>query len=154
MRISDWSSDVCSSDLNRVNRRIVLASHPRGMPTPDNFRLEDAGMPVPSDGQVLLHTLYLSLDPYMRNLMNEIGPVYAPSIPLGSTMAGGTVSRVVDSGHPRFQVVDLVIANAGWQDYAVSSVSDLMLLAARARPYHARSGLGISPFPPSSVLLT
>src|SRR3546814_12317038 len=76
MRISDWSSDVCSSDLNRVNRRIVLASHPRGMPTPDNFRLEDAGMPVPSDGQVLLHTLYLSLDPYMRNLMNEIGPVY------------------------------------------------------------------------------
>src|SRR3546814_16030529 len=82
----------------------------------------------------------------MRNLMNEIGPVYAPSIPLGSTMAGGTVSRVVDSGHPRFQVGDLVLANAGWQDYAVSNGDDLMPLGAMARPSPALGVLGMPAF--------
>src|SRR3546814_9332940 len=82
----------------------------------------------------------------MRNLMNEIGPVYAPSIPLGSTMAGGTVSRVVDSGHPRFQVGDLVLANAGWKDYAVSNGDDLMPLGAMARHSQELGVLGMPAF--------
>ncbi|HEX7124413.1 MAG TPA: zinc-binding dehydrogenase [Thermodesulfobacteriota bacterium] len=66
-----------------VNRRIVLAARPHGLPTPRDFRLEEAAMPTPGEGQVLLRTLYLSLDPYMRNLMDETGPAYAPSVKLG-----------------------------------------------------------------------
>jgi len=57
-----------------VNRRITLASHPRGLPNAQDFRLETQPIPKPGDGQILLRTLYLSLDPYMRNLMEEIGP--------------------------------------------------------------------------------
>src|SRR6185369_8152983 len=99
-----------------TNRRIVLAARPQGAPTAADFRLEQAPVPQPADGEVLLRTLYLSLDPYMRQLMNEIPPTYAPSVGVGEPMAGGTVSRIVVSRHPKFRVGDLVLARAGWQD--------------------------------------
>jgi NADPH-dependent curcumin reductase CurA len=57
-----------------TNRRIVLAARPRGLPTAQDFRLDQAPIPTPGEGEVLLRTLYLSLDPYMRNLMDETGP--------------------------------------------------------------------------------
>src|SRR5689334_16457500 len=94
-----------------TNRRIVLASRPQGAPTPDNFRLEEGPVPEPGEGQVLLRTLYLSLDPYMRNLMDEIPPAYAPRVELGATMVGGTVSRVVASRHPGFKAGEVVLGN-------------------------------------------
>ncbi len=126
-----------------VNRRIVLAARPDGLPAPQHFRLEQAPVPVPAEGQVLLRTLYLSLDPYMRQLMNEVGPVYAASVPLGAPMVGGTVSRVVASRHPQFAEGALVLANAGWQDYALSDGSDLSPLGDMAQPSLALGGLGM-----------
>ncbi|MFH0351979.1 MAG: hypothetical protein ACHBMF_08655 [Chromatiales bacterium] len=96
-----------------VNRRIVLAARPRGLPTPRDFRLEGTAVPTPGEGQVLLRTLYLSLDPYMRQLMNEIRPTYAPSVRLGEPMVGGTVNRVVASKHPQFRTGNLVLGKAG-----------------------------------------
>jgi hypothetical protein len=103
-----------------LNRRIVLAAHPQGLPTLHDFRLETQPVPTPAEGQVLLRTLHLSLDPYMRNLMEPTGPGYAPPVPLGATMVGGTVSRVVASRHARWREGDLVLANAGWQDFSLS----------------------------------
>ncbi|MEH6416975.1 NADP-dependent oxidoreductase [Pseudomonas sp. CGJS7] len=129
-----------------VNRRILLAAHPRGLPTAQDFRLDRAAVPEPADGQVLLRTLYLSLDPYMRNLMAEVGPVYAPAVPLGEPMVGGTVSRVVASKHPQFKVGDLVLGGAGWQDYALSDGSDLTALGEMAQPSLALGGLGMPGF--------
>src|SRR6185369_10462510 len=102
-----------------VNRRITLVAHPIGRPLPSDFRLDTQAVPTPAQGQVLLRTLWLSLDPYMRNLMDEVGPGYAPPIALGAPLAGGTVSRVVGSRHPKFAEGELVLANAGWQDYAL-----------------------------------
>jgi NADPH-dependent curcumin reductase CurA len=129
-----------------INRRIVLAERPRGLPTPKNFRLEEVAVPQPADGEVLLRTLYLSLDPYMRQLMNEIPPAYAPSVRLGEPMAGGTVSRVMLSRHPKFRVGDLVLARAGWQDYAVSNGEDLTTIPEMERPSLALGGLGMTAF--------
>lgn len=129
-----------------TNRRIVLAAHPQGIPTPTDFRLEDTPVPVPRDGQVLLRTEWLSLDPYMRNLMEEAGPGYAPPVALGATMPGGTVSRVVASRHPHHRVGDLVLANAGWQDYALSDGADLLPVGDPARPSLALGGLGMPGF--------
>lgn len=129
-----------------VNRRILLAAHPRGLPTAQDFRLDQAAVPVPEDGQVLLRTLYLSLDPYMRNLMDEKGPVYAPAVPLGQTMAGETVSRVVASRHPQFRDGDVVSSNAGWQDYVVSDGEGLAPLGDLAQPSLALGGLGMPAF--------
>ena len=127
-------------------RRWVLASRPQALPTLANFRLERTAIPTPGDGQVLLRTLYLSLDPYMRQLMNEIGPVYAPSVPLGQPMVGGTVNRVVASRHPKFRSGDLVLGNAGWQDYALSNGDELLSLADLERPSQALGALGMPAF--------
>ena len=129
-----------------VNRRIVLAAHPKGAPTPQDLRLEEAPVPVPGEGQVLLRTLYLSLDPYMRNLMDVVGPSYAEAVKLGAPMAGGTVSRVATSKHPGFKVGDLVLSNAGWQDYALSDGKDLMPLGEMPHPSLALGGLGMPAF--------
>src|SRR3569623_2916429 len=103
-----------------TNRRSVLAARPQGLPTRADFHLEAVPVPVPDEGQVLLRTLWLSLDPYMRNLMDAAGTGYAPAVPLGEPMVGGPVSRVVASRHPGFGAGDLVLGNAGWQDYALS----------------------------------
>lgn len=129
-----------------VNRRIVLAARPQGAPTPQDFRIEETPVPTPGEGQVLLRTLYLSLDPYMRNLMDEIGPGYAPSVPVGEPMVGGTINRVVASSHPRFRTSDLVLGNAGWQDYALSDGQDLLPLGDMERPSLALGGLGMPAF--------
>ncbi|XXT22798.1 NADP-dependent oxidoreductase [Sorangium sp. So ce429] len=129
-----------------VNRRIVLAARPRGLPTQQDFRLEDTAVPTPGEGQVLLRTLYLSLDPYMREVMNEIGPAYAPSVRLGEPMVGGTVSRVVASRHPRFRAGDLVLGRAGWQDYALSDGQELVPLGEMTQPSLALGGLGMPAF--------
>src|SRR4051812_15669019 len=101
---------------NPLNRRIILASRPRGLPRLEDFRLENTPIPTPGEGQVLLRTRYLSLDPYMRNLMDEIGPGYAPSIGVGETMVGGTVNEVVRSHHAQFQTGEWVLGYSGWQD--------------------------------------
>jgi len=128
------------------NRRIVLAAHPRGLPVARDFRLENVAVQQPGEGQVLLRTLVLSLDPYMRNLMDPIGPGYAPPVALGAALVGGTVSRVVASHHPAFREGDLVLANAGWQDYALSDGSDLLPLGDISHPSHALGGLGMPGF--------
>ena len=129
-----------------LNRRITLAAHPRGLPAARDFHLDTQPVPRPADGEVLLRTRYLSIDPYMRNLMDEVGPGYAPPVRLGQVMVGGTVSRVVASRNPRFQVGDTVLSNAGWQDYALSDGSDLVPLGDLAQPSLALGGLGMPGF--------
>jgi NADPH-dependent curcumin reductase CurA len=117
-----------------TSRRIVLAAHPQGLPAAHDFRIETQPIPTPGEGQVLLRTLYLSIDPYMRNLMEAVGPGYAPPVPIGAPMVGGTVSRVIASRHPRFAVGELVLANAGWQYHALSNGDDLIVLGDMAQP--------------------
>ncbi len=131
---------------SETNRRIVLAARPKGAPTPQDFRLESAAMPSPGDGEVLLRTLYLSLDPYMRGMMNEVAPTYTRSIAIGEPMAGGTVNRVVTSNHPKFRDGDLVLGSAGWQEFALSNGQDLMPLGALAQPSQALGLLGMPAF--------
>lgn len=129
-----------------TNRRITLAARPEGLPEPRHFGLDTQPVPEPAEGQVLLRTLYLSIDPYMRNLMDPVGPGYAPPVEIGAPMVGGTVSRVVTSRHPQFRAGDLVLANAGWQDYALSDGSDLLALGDAAQPSQSLGGLGMPGF--------
>jgi hypothetical protein len=130
----------------RVNRRILLAARPHGLPTSQDFRLVTEPVPAPAAGEALLRTVHLSLDPYMRNLMDEVGPGYAPRVELGAPMVGATVSRVVASRHAGFAEGELVLANAGWQDYAVSDGTGLTPLRDMDHPSHALSGLGMPGF--------
>src|SRR6187402_2247572 len=128
------------------NRRIVLASRPKGTPVSGDFLFEQAPVPAPGKGGVLLRTLYLSLDPYMRGMMNERAPAYTRSIAIGEVMPGGTVSRVITSDNPRFKVGDLVLGSAGWQEYAISDGKDLLPLGALEQPSRALGVLGMPSF--------
>lgn len=134
------------TQTDTVNRRIVLAARPRGVPTMQDFRLDETAIPTPDEGQVLLRTLHLSLDPYMRNMMDEVAPIYTTSVPIGAAMPGGTINRVVASRHPRLRSGDLVLGNAGWQDYALSDGRDLIPLGEMAQPSLALGGLGMPGF--------
>lgn len=101
------------------NRQFVLASRPRGEPTLDNWKLVETDIAEPGPGQMLLHTIYLSLDPYMRGRMNA-GPSYAKSVDIGEVMEGRSVCQVVTSNQPNFKAGDLVLAGTGWQEYSLS----------------------------------
>ncbi|MBA1272320.1 NADP-dependent oxidoreductase [Stutzerimonas azotifigens] len=128
------------------NRSIHLASRPHGAPKAENFRLETAPRPSPQAGQVLLRTVYLSLDPYMRGRMSD-APSYAPPMQVGDVMVGGTVSRVAESRHPDFTVGDWVLGASGWQDYALSDGKGLVKLDPNMpHPSHALGVLGMPGF--------
>ncbi|WP_316161666.1 NADP-dependent oxidoreductase [Bradyrhizobium sp. SZCCHNRI20481] len=100
-------------------KRIVLAARPVGEPKPSDFRLEEHAVPTPGAGEVLLRTIWLSLDPYMRGRMSD-GPSYAQPVPVGGVMEAGTVCEVVASNNPGFKAGDIVLARAGWQTHAIS----------------------------------
>jgi NADPH-dependent curcumin reductase len=85
--------------MTETAERIVLASRPVGEPTPDNFRLEEFPIPQPEPGQMLLRTLWLSLDPYMRGRMSD-APSYAKPVGIGDVMEGGTFSEVMPRTSP------------------------------------------------------
>src|SRR5215468_9561799 len=101
-----------------VNRQIVLKSRPEGTPNLDNFELVQSPAPDPGDGEVVMRTRWLSLDPYMRGRMSA-AKSYAKPVEVGQTMVGGTVGEVVASRNPNFAVGDIAMGYGGWQDYAV-----------------------------------
>src|SRR5690625_2517201 len=84
-----------------VNRRIRLASRPHGEPTATDFQHDETAVPSPDPGQVLLRTLYLSLDPYVRGRMSAARS-YAAPMEVGDVIVGGTVSEVVESATDAF----------------------------------------------------
>jgi len=100
-------------------RRIVLAARPDGAPVATDFRLETAPLAQPAAGQMLLRTVYLSLDPYMRGRMSD-APSYAPSVPLGGVIVGEVVAQVAQSRLNGFAAGDYVLAPSGWTTHALS----------------------------------
>src|SRR3979490_3599999 len=112
-------------------RQIVLASRPRGVPTSSDFRLEEGPIPVAERGQVLVRTLYLSLDPSMRGQMNAPTP---DPIEIGATMAGEVVAKILQSTHPAYRPGELVLAMTGWRTHAAIEASGLRRLVPAHRP--------------------
>ena len=101
------------------NQRIVLASHPKGWVTPENFRIEKAQVPAPADGEVLVKNLWLSLDPYMRGRISE-AKSYVKGVDIGEVMVGQTVGEVIDSKNKNLKIGDHVLTQTGWQLYGVT----------------------------------
>ena len=110
-----------------TNRQIKLASRPQGEPKAENFDLVTSDIPSPNDNEMLLRTVYLSLDPYMRGRMSD-AKSYADPLAVGDVIMGGTVAQVVESNIDKFAVGDLVVSNSGWQDYSVSNGEGVLKL--------------------------
>lgn len=101
-----------------VNRLIVLASRPKGRPTAETFRLVEAPIPVPADGQALVRNVLMSVDPAMRGRMNDY-PSYRPPFQLDQPLEGGALGEVMASRNPEFPVGSFVLHRLGWRDYAL-----------------------------------
>jgi len=121
-------------------KRIVLASRPVGEPKVSDFRLEECPLPTPGEGEILLRTIWLSLDPYMRGRMSDAAS-YAQPVPIGGVMEGGTVCEVAASNNPGFAKGDIVLAGAGWQTHAVSSGKGLRKIDPALAPISTAVGV-------------
>lgn len=135
------------------NTRILLASRPHGEPNHDNFSIETAPIPTPGEGEVLLRTIYLSLDPYMRGRMND-SKSYAAPVELGSVMEGGTVAEVIESHDDSLTPGDLVLSHVGWQAYGVQPAKVVRKLDPERAPISTAVGvLGMPGFTAYAGLL-
>lgn len=128
-----------------INRRFVLASRPQGAPVDGNFRLEKSPLPTAKAGQLLLRTVYLSLDPYMRGRMSD-APSYAAPVNIGDVMTAGAVSRVIHSEHDDFKPGDWVLGSTGWQDYSATNATAVIKLEGPALE-HPSLALGVLGMP-------
>ena len=100
-----------------VNHRILLRARPTGIPAPDQFVADTVPVRPPGPEEVLLETLYLSIDPAMRGWMSEGGTSYHKPVALGEVMRGGGIARVLDSRSLAHKPGDLVQARLGWQSH-------------------------------------
>jgi NADPH-dependent curcumin reductase CurA len=100
-----------------INRRVVLASRPKGVPDAGHFRVEDVPVTAPVEGEVLVRTRYWSVDPAMRGWVND-APNYLPPVEIGAVMRSFAVGEVVDSRDPAYAPGDIVTGRFGWQRFA------------------------------------
>ena len=122
------------------SRRITLAARPQGAPKDSDFALVEDEMPAPAGNELLLRTIYLSLDPYMRGRMNA-AKSYAPHGEIGETMVGGAVSEVMSSNVESFAPGDLVFGYTGWQTHSVSDAQGLRKLDSTMAPVSTSLGI-------------
>jgi hypothetical protein len=122
------------------HRRITLSARPDGAPKHSDFALVEDAVPSPGPGQLLLRTIYLSLDPYMRGRMNAVKS-YSPCVEIGATMVGGTVSEVMESNVRGFNAGDLVFGYSGWQSHTLADGQGLRKLDAQDAPISTALGI-------------
>lgn len=128
---------------SKTNRQILFVKRPEGLPDDRTFQMTEAPVPVPEQGEVLVRTVYLSVDPYMRGRMNDTKS-YVPPFPLNEVIVGGVVGQVEDSKHPDFHPGDLVTGMMGWQDYSVVKGEELRRVdPSRVPPSTALGVLGM-----------
>jgi NADPH-dependent curcumin reductase len=100
-------------------KQVVLAAYAKGNPRPSDFRVEEAPIPQAGEGEILLRTLWLALDPLIRLALDETRISGATHQQIGEPMFGPTVSQVIESNHPDYKVGDIVEGRTGWREYAV-----------------------------------
>lgn len=112
---------MCAQD---INRQVVLVSRPQGIPTQSNFKVIETPIPRPEEEEVLIRSLYLSVDPYMRGRMND-RPSYVPPFQLNHPLSGDVIGTVVESRSPDFKPGELVCGRLDWANYTLAKAKDL-----------------------------
>ena len=126
--------------MAKVNRQITLASRPVGLPKVSDFQLVYSPLPSPAVGEVMVRSIYLSLDPCLRGRMSDADPDTRP-VALGEVMAGGAVAFVLESQDPKLRPGDAVEGILGWQEYAVVPGSALRRIDPSLAPLSTALGV-------------
>jgi NADPH-dependent curcumin reductase CurA len=108
--------------MRNANRQWILRKRPVGDIKPADLELVESPIPVPGPGQILLRTVYLSLDPTNRIWMSDMEQ-YMPPVGLGEVMRAGTLGIVEQSNNPAYKPGDVVSGIGGWQEYAVADAA-------------------------------
>src|SRR5215212_10051054 len=127
---------------NNVNRQVLLIEKPTGKLGPEHFKLSQAAMPEPKDGEALLRVRYISLDAANRAWMH--GATYRAAVEPNTVMAGGGIAEVVSSKSPGLAAGDIVFGDTGWQDYAAVPAKHLSKLPRVDPMTHLLSVYGIA----------
>jgi NADPH:quinone reductase len=124
------------------NRKITLKNRPVGMPLLSDFNIEDELMPVIDVGEVLLKSVYVSVDPYLRGKMNGTHP---PIFELNEPVSSKIIAEVVESNNGSFKKGDYISGYLNWKEYQVSDGATLQKIDSDAVPLSAYLGvLGIT----------
>ncbi|MCY8988795.1 NADP-dependent oxidoreductase [Bacillus atrophaeus] len=121
-------------------QQIQLARRPQGVPKHEDFRFETISVPKPKQGEVLVKTLYVSVDPYMRGRMQNTKS-YVEPFALDEALSGGVIAEVVSDGDGQFKKGDIVIGNLNWQEYSAASESALRKIDTSIAPASAYLGI-------------
>jgi NADPH-dependent curcumin reductase CurA len=105
--------------LVKTNRRVTLAERPVGFPKESDFALDEVEVGEPGPGEVLVRTLWVSVDPYQRGRMSQVRS-YAKGLEVGDVITSQSLGEVVESRDGRYSPGDLVVGQLGWQEYAVA----------------------------------
>lgn len=124
------------------NKEIIFASRPTGVPSSSNFKTEESSVAQPNDGEVLIRTQYISVDPYLRGRMRE-GRSYISPFEVGQVIESGGIGEVVESRSPRFVKGDLVTGMFGWRLYNLTQDDTVMKVPAGAPVTTALGVLGM-----------
>jgi NADPH-dependent curcumin reductase CurA len=120
-------------------REVRLKSRPTGLPTRDNFETATVDLGAPTEGEVQVKNLWMTVDPYMRGRMNDVKS-YAPPFQLGRVMDGGAIGEVTASNDPALKPGDLVQSNMGWREGFNAPAKNLQKLETRGLPPQAFLG--------------
>jgi hypothetical protein len=122
------------------SREIRLKSRPTGMPGQENFELVETAISEPTPGQILVHNIFMSVDPYMRGRMVDRAS-YVPPFQIGEALSGGAVGKVTAvNGNPQFREGDYVLNFSGWREWFVTSGGDLQKIDPSLAPIQAWLG--------------
>ena len=125
-----------------VNRQILLVEKPTGKLGPEHFKLSEAAIPEPREGEVLVRLHYISLDAANRAWMH--GATYRSAVEANAVMAGGGIAEVITSNAPGFAAGDLVFGDTGWQEYAAIPAKQLSKMPRMTPESHLLSVYGIA----------
>jgi NADPH:quinone reductase len=103
-----------------MNKSIVLNKRPIGRSTLDDFKFVQEEIPSTQNGEVLLKTTYVSVDPYLRGRMND-SKSYVPPFELNKVIQSGIIAEVIESNHAEFKTGDYLTGNLDWKEYQVST---------------------------------
>lgn len=123
-----------------TNRQIILTSRPKGLPDLSNFALRTTSLPSPKEGEVLVRSLYLTVDPYMRGRMKE-GRSYIEPWEINRPPTGGVVGEVVESKSPNLKAGDVVLGFLPWADFVAVPGRELQKLDPKIAPISTALGV-------------